>query len=136
MTERLLAFFALCGPVALARAARRHGSRLSVLTLMRECGTDRRGTTLLALKRAAEKYGFVVNLFRANYAALEVFPKPLIVHMQIGHFEVIEACDGHEVQMAGLRPRRIDRENFERGWSRVVMALARPHQSREERIVQ
>jgi ABC-type bacteriocin/lantibiotic exporter with double-glycine peptidase domain len=122
---RLKAFGLLfaCGPVALARTARVFGVRLPLMRLVSECGTDRFGTTLLALKRAAERNGFAVGLFRANYAALKEFQTPLIVHMRIGHYEVVEACDSGGVSLAGRRRQYLTRENFEERWSKVVMTL-------------
>jgi ATP-binding cassette subfamily B protein len=112
-----------CGPRALRRAALAAGVRADLAMLRRLAGTDRRGTSLAGLARAARAIGFEAEAGRADYAWAQAARRPFIAHLRPGHFVLVEACAPGGVRIAGFHPARLSRAAFERSWSGIVLTV-------------
>ncbi len=118
-----------CGAAALATVAL-HYRRPVGLEQMRDlAGTDRVGTNLLGLLRAAEKLGFSARGARGPYEALPQVPLPAVAHVKAdeggGHFVVL-----HRVKKTGVvvadpacGVRTMSREEFCERWTGYVLIL-------------
>ena len=77
-----------CGPASLARLLRTAGRPVPQDVLWSACRVRGGGTTLGCLANAARAFGFPVQVIVvADFAALEL---PAIIHLQRGHFVVLE----------------------------------------------
>lgn len=117
--------FAVCGPLALQHVARCLGVRVGLKKIATLAGTDRNGTTLLGLKRAAVALGLEGQMLKTNYPGLVILPKPLIAHMRCGHYEVVQSCQESSVSMGVFLRRRRRQSAFTKEWSGVVLVLYR-----------
>src|SRR2546427_3446810 len=82
-----------CGAAALATVALHYRRPIGLEQLRELAGTDRAGTNLLGLLRAAEKLGFSAKGVKGSYDALPQVPLPAIAHVRteegLGHFVVL-----------------------------------------------
>ena len=116
-----------CGAAALATLARYHRRPLSVERMRDLAGTDRVGTTLLGLLRAAEGLGFVAKAVKGAKETLPQVPLPAIAHVMTpdgrGHFVVLYKVRPDSVIVAdpaqGIR--RLTRAEFERDWTGFLL---------------
>jgi ATP-binding cassette, subfamily C, bacteriocin exporter len=119
-----------CGPAVLATLALHHGRAVSREQLRELTGTDRSGTSLLGLLRAAERLGFVAKAVKASYDGLCAAPLPAVAHVAAdggsGHFVVVHRAGPRGVLVAdpalgiGKRPR----DEFVRSWSGHLLLAA------------
>ncbi len=80
-----------CGPAALALLLRTAGRPVPQDVLWSACRMRGGGTTLGCLARAARTFGLPVQVrVVADFTALEL---PAIVHLQRGHFVLLERCN-------------------------------------------
>ena len=90
-----------CGVACLAAIARHHGHRVSLARLRQASLTDRAGTTLLGLTRAAHSLGFTAKGVRTTGSALARAPLPAVAHVTLEngghHYVVIERVDERSV---------------------------------------
>jgi HlyB family type I secretion system ABC transporter len=118
-----------CGAAALATIARCHGRQFGLETLRELAGTDRVGTNLMGLVRAAERIGFSATAVKAPYEALSEAPLPAIAHVTLegdfGHFVVL-----HQVKRSGVvvaDPARgvvkLSKDQFLKQWSGHLVLL-------------
>lgn len=118
-----------CGAAALATVALYHGLPVSLEQMRDLTGTDRLGTNLFALQRAAEKLGFSARAVRASWESLGQAPLPAVVHVRnrdgLGHFAVLSRVRKNHVVVAdparGIQ--KPSREEFCRGWSGHLLML-------------
>ncbi len=119
-----------CGAAALATVARHHGLKLGLQTLRDLAGTDRVGTTLLGLARAAEKMGFTAQAVKGSCEALGSAPLPAIAHVVTpaghGHFVVVYRVDQRTVTVAdparGIE--QLPADQFAAQWTGYLLLLA------------
>jgi ATP-binding cassette subfamily B protein len=118
-----------CGAAALATVAR-HYRRPVGLEQMRElAGTDRLGTNLLGLLKAAEKLGFAAKAVKGAYDKLPHAPLPAIAHVRTeegrGHFVVLHAVRRRGVVVAdpGCGVRALSRAQFCQDWTGHLLLL-------------
>ena len=118
-----------CGVAALATVAQHYGMHLSVQKLRDAAGTDRLGTNLLGLLKAAEKIGFLARGVKGPYEGLSEISLPAIAHTVNergeGHFVVL-----HKVQRQGVviaDPARgiekLSRQEFCARWTGYLLLL-------------
>jgi ATP-binding cassette subfamily B protein len=118
-----------CGAASLAMIARHHRLRVSLEQMRDLAGTDRVGTNLLGLVKAAEKLGFSGRAVKGPYEALPEVPLPAIVHVKteqgLGHFIVLYRVRKRSVVVAD--PARgvetLSREEFCKRWSGYLVVL-------------
>jgi ATP-binding cassette, subfamily C, bacteriocin exporter len=119
-----------CGVACLASVAAYYGRRLPLARLHHLAGTDRSGTNLLGLVRAAESLGFLAKGVRATPELLEQVALPAIAHVVVGgnqhYVAVYEAGPKRVVYMdpdAG-EVRRVAPAEFAAIWDGVLVVLA------------
>lgn len=85
-----------CGAACLASIAAHHHLGLPIARIRQYACTDKQGTNVLGLIKAAEKMGFVAKGVRAGVSVLEQIPIPAIAHVikkqqenELHHFVVI-----------------------------------------------
>jgi ATP-binding cassette, subfamily C, bacteriocin exporter len=123
-----------CGAAALATIARQHGRAFGLETIRGLAGTDRVGTNLLGLVRAAERIGFVAKAVKGEFDALQGAPLPAIAHVTtsegFGHFVVLHHVAANKVVVAD--PARgvvsLSRAEFCQLWTGYILLLT-PDQS-------
>jgi ATP-binding cassette subfamily B protein len=120
-----------CGAACLATVCARHRARVPLGWIRHLVGTSREGTTLLGLKRGAEKLGFHAQAAKADASVLndlQSLPLPLICHWQGCHWVVLHGVRGDQLLVAdpavGLR--QLTREQFLAGWVNGVVLLLEP----------
>jgi ATP-binding cassette subfamily B protein len=94
-----------CGPACLATIAKQHGLKLPISKIREIAGTDKQGTNVYGLIKAAEKLGFTAKGVRSNQEAFfEKFPLPAIAHVikdqRLLHYVVIHRIVKNEVIVA------------------------------------
>jgi ABC-type bacteriocin/lantibiotic exporter with double-glycine peptidase domain len=124
-----------CGAACLATVCAHHRAQLPLSWIRHLVGTSREGTTLLGLKRGAEKLGFHAQAAKADASVLndlKNLPLPLICHWQGCHWVVLHGARGDQLLVAdpavGLR--RLTREQFLAGWANGVVLLLEPDPAR------
>jgi ATP-binding cassette subfamily B protein len=119
-----------CGPAALATIARHYRRPISLPRLRDLTDTDRSGTSLRGLARAAEGLGFAARGVRADDAALPRIPLPALAHVKTadgaGHFVTVHRVTRGAVVVAD--PARgvevVPRGEFVRSWTGALLLVA------------
>lgn len=124
-----------CGAACLATVCARHHAHLPLGWIRHLVGTSREGTTLLGLKRGAEKLGFHAQAAKADASVLDdlqALPLPMICHWQGCHWVVLHGARGDQLLVAdpGVGMRRLSREQFLAGWANGVVLLLEPDPAR------
>jgi ATP-binding cassette subfamily B protein len=118
-----------CGAAALATIALHYRRPIGVQQLREMAGTDRIGTNLLGLVKAAEKLGFAAKAVKGLYDALPQAPMPAIAHIRneegLGHFVVLHAVKKNKVVIAdpGRGIRKLSREQFCQCWTGYLLLV-------------
>lgn len=120
-----------CGVACLASIAQHHGRRVSLARLRQLADTDRAGTSLLGLSRAAARLGFSAKGVRATGNALVQVPMPAIAHVRLAdgaqHYVVVERVDDQRIWVMdpGAGERLVERRTaFEQRWSGALLLLS------------
>jgi ABC-type bacteriocin transporter len=118
-----------CGPAALATVALHYRRPIGLEQMRDLAGTDRIGSNLLGLLKAAEKLGFSARGVKGTYDALVEVPLPAIAHVKndqgLGHFIVL-----HHLKKTGVIAadpahgiRKLSREEFVKCWTGYLLLL-------------
>ncbi len=118
-----------CGAAALATVALHHGTPIPLQQMRDLAGTDRIGTNLLGLLKAAENLGFSARGVKGTFDALAGVPLPAIAHVRndegLGHFVVVHRVGKGDVTVAdparGVETLR--RDEFCGKWSGYLLLL-------------
>jgi ATP-binding cassette subfamily B protein len=118
-----------CGAAALATIALHYRIPVPLQQLRDLTGTDRSGTSLLGLLRAAEKLGLSGKGVKGPYEALTQMPLPAIAHLKtvngLGHFVVLYMVKKDAVVVAdpaaGIDT--LSRDEFCRRWTGNLLVL-------------
>ncbi len=116
-----------CGPAALKMVFEHYGITGTTLAeLEAATGTGPDGTSMLALKKAAEAQGLNGQGLRLPVERLDDIPMPAIAHVHGDHFVVIRSA-GEElvVDDPSLGRLRMSIRTFERSWDGVLLAFTR-----------
>jgi HlyB family type I secretion system ABC transporter len=93
-----------CGPAALATVALHHRLAVGREKMRDLAGTDRIGTNLAGMVKAAERLGFSARAVKGSYAALAGVPLPAIAHTRteagLGHYLVVHRVGKRGVTVA------------------------------------
>jgi ATP-binding cassette subfamily B protein len=128
-----------CGAAALASVARHHRIPVSLEQMRELAGTDRVGTNLLGVVRAAEMLGFSARAVKGPYEALPSIPLPAIVHVRteegLGHFVVLYRHSKKSVVVAdpARGTRKLSRDEFCKCWTGYVVVLVPDSSARPRR---
>jgi ATP-binding cassette subfamily B protein len=128
-----------CGAAALATVALHQRMPIGLQQMRELAGTDRVGTNLLGLLKAAEKLGFSAKGVKGPYDALPRVLLPAIAHVRndegLGHFVVVHAVSKRRVVLAdparGIR--KLGREEFCRCWTGYLLIVV-PEQTASARF--
>jgi ATP-binding cassette subfamily B protein len=118
-----------CGAAALATVALHYRRPVARERLRDLTGTDRAGTNLLGLVRAAEAIGFSAKGVKGTYDALGRLPLPAVAHVRtddgLGHFVVLHRVGprGAVVADPAGGVRRWSREEFCGRWTGYLVVL-------------
>ena len=114
-----------CGPAALKMVLDHwgiEGATLAELEIATGTGPD--GTSLLALKRAAEERGVTSQGLRLPVQRLREIPLPAIAHVHGDHFVVIRSIgDELVIDDPSLGRLRMSSRVFARSWDGVVLSF-------------
>lgn len=91
-----------CGVACLATISKQYGLKIPISKLREVAGTDKKGTNVLGLIKAAEELGFTVKAVKGdNTSFFQQFPLPAIAHciinQQLLHYVVI-----HKITKKGV----------------------------------
>jgi ATP-binding cassette subfamily B protein len=129
-----------CGAAALATIARHYRRPVGLEQLRELAGTDRAGTNLRGLLRAAQKLGFSAKGVKGSYEALLPLPLPAVAHVTtaegLGHYVVLYRVRKNAVVVAdpasGIQKQ--SREEFCQRWTgRLLLVVPEPTASRVEK---
>ncbi len=81
--------FSDCGAACLASIAEFYNLSLPIARIRQYANTNQKGTTLLGLREAASKLGFLAKGIQVSFEGINELPFPAIVH-------VMQVKDGHE----------------------------------------
>lgn len=94
-----------CGPACLATIAKQFRRNVSIAKIRQYTGTDKQGTTIYGMIRAAEQMGFQAKAVHGEEKSLHgKFPLPCIAHMEMQdgshHYVVIHKISGKRLIVA------------------------------------
>ena len=120
-----------CGAAALTTVAKHYGKTFTISRARDAVGTGARGTTLLGLRRGAERLGFNCRQARASEELLdniEAIPLPAIIHWKGYHWVVLYGKKRKKYVIAdpGVGVRFVEEKELLEGWSNGVMLLLQP----------
>ncbi len=94
-----------CGAACLATIAEQNGSKISISRIREAAGTDRQGTNVYGLIKAAEEIGFEAQGVKGDKEAFFTeFPLPCIAHVMVAgrtqHYVVIHKITKNKIILA------------------------------------
>ena len=124
-----------CGAACLATVCAQHRAQVPLGWARHLVGTSKGGTTLLGLKRGAEKLGFHAQAAKAEPSLLNELnsvPMPLVCHWQGCHWVVLHGYQQGQLLVAdpAIGLRHLSSEEFLSGWSNGVVLLLEPDRAR------
>ncbi|UJH67226.1 peptidase domain-containing ABC transporter [Allomuricauda sp. SCSIO 65647] len=119
-----------CGAACLASIATHFDFQIPISRIRQYAGTDKKGTNVYGLIKAAEKMGFEAKGVRGDFESLFKIPKPAIAHVivkeRLHHYVVIyKVTKNHIVVMdpgTGKMEKR-SHEAFKREWTGVLVLM-------------
>jgi tetratricopeptide (TPR) repeat protein len=116
----------MCGPDALALLCNRLGEATTPEELARLASTDRTGTSLAGLAKAAKAKGLAAEGLQVNYEYLRKMPKPVLAWVGGNHYVVVTAASRDAVELNDPAKGRFALAvgPFERIWDGYVLAVS------------
>jgi ATP-binding cassette subfamily B protein len=123
-----------CGAACLAMVASHYKTKQSISSIRQIAGTDRQGTNLAGMVKAAEALGFEAKALRGNADALKTgLPLPFIAHTQkvtdkglILHFVVVYDIGDKTIKIAdpGEGKLSLSRDDFMKEWTGYAVFMS------------
>ena len=120
-----------CGAACLASIAAHYKLQLPIARIRQMAGTDKKGTNLLGMIKAAEKIGFVAKGVRGEFDALYEVPLPVVAHVIVKkvlhHFVVVYKMTPTHVHLMDPGPGKMMKmpiEEFKEMWSGILLLIA------------
>jgi len=120
-----------CGAACLASIAAHYKLQLPIARIRQMAGTDKKGTNLLGMIKAAEKIGFVAKGVRGEFDALYEVPLPVVAHVIVKkvlhHFVVIYKVTKTHVHLMDPGPGKMIKmpiEEFKEMWTGILLLIA------------
>ncbi len=120
-----------CGAACLASIASHYKMRLPVSRIRQMAGTDKKGTNVLGLIKAAEKMGFTAKGVKGGPDALPKIPLPAIAHVIVKevlhHYVVLYSIKKEQVEYmdpADGQLHKLSIEEFTKIWTGVLVLFA------------
>jgi NHLM bacteriocin system ABC transporter peptidase/ATP-binding protein len=115
-----------CGAASLAIILGFFKRFVPLQDLRARCGVDRDGSNAANLLKAARSYGLVAKGFQRPVEMVLKGPFPSVVFWTFNHFLVVEGASRGRVHLndPALGPRSVDRNEFARRYSGIVLTFA------------
>jgi len=120
-----------CGAACLASIANHYKLELPIARIRQMAGTDKKGTNLLGMIKAAEKLGFVAKGVRGEFEALYEVPLPVVAHVIVKkvlhHYVVIYKMTQTHVHIMDPGPGKMIKmpiEEFKEMWTGILLLIA------------
>lgn len=124
-----------CGAASLASVCAYYGLQYPVARIRQYAYTDKKGTNILGMVKAAEKLGFTAKGVRAQLEALRMIPIPaiahVIVHENLLHFVVIFKVAKDTITYMDPEDGELHKKNigeFKKIWTGILV-LMEPNKS-------
>ncbi len=114
-----------CGPAVLAYLFSFYGHEVLESELVPTMTLNRKGSTMLELKKTAINNGFQAKGVRENYAALMDEPLPVIAYINDSHYVVVNKITTSDVYLFDplLGHVKVTRQIFESEWKGYVLLI-------------
>ena len=120
-----------CGAACLSSISTHYNLKLPIARIRQMAGTDKKGTNLLGMIKAAEKFGFVAKGVKGEFAALYEIPLPAVAHIivkkQLQHYVVIYKITKTHVHIMDPGPGKMIQmpiEEFKEQWTGILLLIA------------
>jgi len=119
-----------CGAACLASISTHYKFEIPISRIRQYAGTDKKGTNVYGLIKAAEKLGFDAKGVKGDFESLFKIPKPAIAHIivkeQLHHYVVIYDIDKTHIKImdpaTGKMEKRLH-EEFKKEWTGVLILM-------------
>ncbi|MEM8509698.1 MAG: peptidase domain-containing ABC transporter [Bacteroidota bacterium] len=119
-----------CGAACLASVAAHHGLQLPIARIRQYAGTDKKGTNVFGLIKAAEKMGLAAKGVRGDFDSLFQIPKPAIAHViikqHLHHYVVLYRITKKYVFIMDPGTGKLEKRahaHFKKEWTGVLVLL-------------
>ena len=119
-----------CGAACLATVSKQYGLKIPISKIRETAGTDKQGTNITGMIKAAEKLGFTAKAVKGDQNAFfSKFPLPAIAHVVVNggllHYVVIHKITKKKVIVAdpGKGIVKYKPEEFFKHWTGVLILL-------------
>lgn len=132
-----------CGAACIASVSGHYKLKLPVSRIRQIAGTDKKGTNVLGLVKAAEKLGFTAKGVKGGVDALPKIPLPAIAHIvvkeKLQHYVVIYAVKGDTVEYMDPGDGKMHKktiEEFSKEWTDILVLLVpgEDFQAKDEKV--
>ncbi|MEQ5791681.1 peptidase domain-containing ABC transporter [Muricauda sp. NFXS6] len=127
-----------CGATCLASIAAHYNLQIPISRIRQYAGTDKKGTNVYGLIKAAEKLGFEAKGVRGDFESLFKIPKPAIAHIivreRLHHYVVIYEVTKSHIKIMDPGTGKLEKrshEEFKKEWTEVLVLLL-PNESFEK----
>ncbi len=119
-----------CGAACLASIAAHHNFQIPISRIRQYAGTDKKGTNVYGLIKAAEKLGFEAKGVRGDFESLFKIPKPTIAHVivreRLHHYVVIYEVTKTYIKVMDPGTGKLEKrshEDFKKEWTGVLVLM-------------
>lgn len=119
-----------CGAACLASIAAHFDFQIPISRIRQYAGTDKKGTNVYGLIKAAEKMGFEAKGVKGDFESLFKIPKPAIAHVivkeQLHHYVVIYGVNKTHIKVMDPGTGKMEKrthEEFKKEWTGVLVLL-------------
>ncbi|MBS3776513.1 MAG: peptidase domain-containing ABC transporter [Bacteroidales bacterium] len=119
-----------CGAACLASIASHYRLKLPISRIRQMAGTDKKGTNVLGLLRAAEKLGFTAKGVKGKMESIPKIPLPAIAHVIVDkvlhHYVVIYKATDKAVEIMDPREgkmNKLSKREFAEQWTGVLVLM-------------
>lgn len=119
-----------CGAACLASISAHYKFEIPISRIRQYAGTDKKGTNVYGLIKAAEKLGFEAKGVKGDYESLFKIPKPAIAHIvikeQLHHYVVIYDIDKTHIKIMDPAIGKMEKhrhEAFKKEWTGVLILM-------------
>lgn len=119
-----------CGAACLASISAHYNFQIPISRIRQYAGTDKKGTNVYGLIKAAEKLGFEAKGVRGDFESLFKIPKPTIAHVivreRLHHYVVIYEVTKTYIKVMDPGTGKLEKrshEDFKKEWTGVLVLM-------------